>query len=131
MKVTRKMLLIITASLGVLIIVYSLVRQFFGIGLSEKLEKYMFDVVVIGALGCFMYNRKLAKDERQAREEAQKAAAEAERRALNGEEEPEEEEASSNDDNIPHWERHKNTPQSIVEEEEDEEGEEIGDKEDD
>ena len=83
-KVTRKALLIITASLGVLMIGYSLVRYFFGIGLGEKLEKYLFDVVVIGALGCFMYNRKLARDEKLAREAAQKAAEEAERRALEG-----------------------------------------------
>jgi hypothetical protein len=103
MKVTRKMLLTITASLGVLIIVYSVIRQFFGIGLSEGMERYMFDTVIIAALGCFMYNRKLAKDER----EAKAAAEEAERRAA---EEPEaaEEELSPGEENVPHWERGKN-----------------------
>jgi putative Mn2+ efflux pump MntP len=110
MKVTRKMLLIITASLGVLIIVYSLVRHFLGIGLSEKMEKWMMDGIVIAALGCFMYNRKLAKDERLAKEAAQKAEEEKERRRLEGaeDEEPDEpEDYSENDDNIPHWERNK------------------------
>ena len=99
MKVTRKMLLVITAFLGVLIIVYSLVRQFFGIGLGEKTEKYIFDFIIIAALGLFMYNRKLARDERQARE----AAAEEERRALSGGSQEE----SSEDENLPHWERYK------------------------
>ena len=107
MIVTRKMLLIITASLGVLIIVYALVHQLFGIGLSEKMEKYLFDVIFIAALGCFMYNRKLAKDEK----EAEAAAKEAERRAAEGPEpHPEctEDDISFNDDNLPHWERNKN-----------------------
>ena len=106
MKVTRNMLLTITASLGVLIIVYGLVRQFFGIGLSDKMEKYLFDVVIIAALGCFMYNRKLAKDER----EAKAAAEEAERRAMEEPEDPEdqEEEYSPEEENLPHWERNKN-----------------------
>ena len=114
MKVTRNMLLIITASLGVLIILYSLVRYFFGIGLSESLEKYAFDTVIIVALGCYMYNRKLAKDERQAK----KAAEEAERRA---EEEPEsdsdseEEDEIPDDDNLPHWER---TPKNSTQDDE-------------
>jgi hypothetical protein len=107
MKVTRKMLLIITASLGVLIILYSIVRHFFGIGLSEKMEKWMFDGILIAALGCFMYNRKLAKDERQAKEAARKAEEEAERRRQEGIEDEEPEDNSENDDNIPHWERNK------------------------
>ena len=115
-KVTRKMLLIITASLGVLIIVYGLVRQFFGIGLSEKPEKYFFEVIVIAALGLFMYNRKMARDERQAKE----AAAETERRALSGDsqEEPLE------DENLPHWERYKKNAAKTNNEEENEENEE-------
>ena len=102
-KITRKSLLIITASIGVLLIVYSLVRHFFGFGLPEKYEKHLFDGVVIAALGCFMYNRKLARDEKAAREEAQRAAEDAERRETEGDE-PEE---ITNDDNIPHWERNK------------------------
>lgn len=107
MKVTRKMLLIITASLGGLIIVYALVKQFFGIGLSESLERWAFDTVIIVALGCFMYNRKLAKDEKQARE----AAEEAERRAMEEAEsgaDPANDESPDEDENTPHWERGKN-----------------------
>ena len=117
MKVTRNILLIITASLGGLIILYSLVRYFFGIGLSEGLEKYAFDTVIIIALGCYMYNRKLAKEERQAKA----AAEEAERRAAEEPEESEEtedseesesysdseEEDDDDDENLPHWERRK------------------------
>jgi len=104
MKVTRKMLLIITASLGVFIIVYSLVRQFFGIGLSDSMERYMMDVIIISALGLFMYNRKMAKDEQREREEARKAEEEAERR-LEGEDESVED--SQDDEDLPHWERKK------------------------
>ena len=104
MIVTRKMLLIITASLGVLIIVYALVSYFFGIGIGAEWEKHVFDTIIIIALGCFMYNRKLAKDERAARA----AAEEAERRAMENPEEPEEE-YSPEEENLPHWERNKRT----------------------
>ncbi|MCL1813800.1 MAG: hypothetical protein FWG29_09820 [Treponema sp.] len=101
MKVTRNMLLIITASLGVLIIVYSLVRYFFGIGLSEDMERYVFDGIIITALGCFMYNRKLARDEKQAREaESVLQAAE--------ETDSADEELSPEEENLPHWERTSN-----------------------
>ena len=116
MKVTRKMLLTITAGLGVLIIVYSLVRHFTGFGLSEAGEKYLMDVVIICALGLFMYNRKMARDEKRAREEA----AEAERRAAEGP--PEEPEESPDDENLPHWERHKKTAGSADDESADEDG---------
>jgi len=73
MKITRKTLLIITAGLGVFIIVYSLIREFTGIGLNEAQEKYMMDIVFFGALGLFVYNRKMASDEKNT-----KAAAEEE-----------------------------------------------------
>ena len=104
MKVTRKMLLLITGALGVLIILYSLFRHFTGKGLSEAAEKYMMDVVVIAALGLFLYNRKMAKDERLAREEAEEKA----RRIAEGlPEEPEPVEENPDDNNLPHWLRHK------------------------
>jgi len=93
------MLLIIIAALGVFIIAYSLIRQFTGLGFSEAGEKYMMDIIVISALALFMYNRKLAKDEKKAREDA----AEAERRSA---EEPEEK-APQEDESLPHWERGK------------------------
>jgi hypothetical protein len=100
-KITRKMLLITIASMGTFIIVYSLFRYLTGIGFSETGEKYMMDIIIFGALGLFVYNRKLAKDEKIARE----AAKEAERRAA---EEPVPEEPAPEDDvNRPHWERKK------------------------
>jgi len=77
MKITRKTLLLITAGLGVFIIVYSLIREFAGIGLNEAQEKYMMDIIFIGALGLFMYNRKMASDEKKA-----KAAEEEEQRRI-------------------------------------------------
>lgn len=99
MKLTRKTLLLITAGLGVLIIVYSLLRHFNIISPGEKIEKYFMDVVIFAALGLFLYNRKLASDERKARE-----AAEQER--LLAEQEPEEE-TETGDEDLPHWERKK------------------------
>ncbi|MDR1352371.1 MAG: hypothetical protein LBK05_03720 [Treponema sp.] len=73
MKVTRKLLLGVLAGLGVFIIAYTLFRQFTGIGFSEDFEKRMFDIVMFAALGIFMYNRKLASDEKKARDAAELA----------------------------------------------------------
>ena len=73
MKISRKTLLIITAALGIFMIVYSLVRYFTGIGLSESMEKYMFDIIIFAALGLFLYNRKLVKDEKQAKAASEEA----------------------------------------------------------
>ncbi|MDR2073382.1 MAG: hypothetical protein LBP60_08125 [Spirochaetaceae bacterium] len=95
MKITRKQLLCITAFLGVLIIVYSLVRHFTGLGFSDKMERCLIDGIVIAALGLFMYNRKLARDEKQ-EQEAKEAA------ALKKEVEPED---GGQDEALPHWER--------------------------
>jgi heme/copper-type cytochrome/quinol oxidase subunit 1 len=80
MKVTRRLLLGILVALGVFIIAYSLFRQFTGIGFDERFEKRMFDIVMFAALGIFMYNRKLASDEKKERdaEERAKAAKQAE-----------------------------------------------------
>ncbi|GHV74970.1 hypothetical protein AGMMS49940_22720 [Spirochaetia bacterium] len=68
MKITRTGLLRITAGLGILLIAYSLFRHFSGIHLDEQIEKYVMDGIVFAALGIFVYNRKLAKDEKTARE---------------------------------------------------------------
>ena len=95
MKITRKMLLIIIASLGVLIIVYSLIREFAGIGLDENVERRAINFVVVAALLLFLYNRKLAKNEKQAREED-------EAKRLNAQNPVEEDEDESS---LPHWER--------------------------
>ena len=78
MKVSRIWLLRITGGIGVFIIAYSLIRHFTGFSIGENAEKYMFDTIVFLALGLFMYNRKLAADEkkeREAREKAEAAAA--------------------------------------------------------
>lgn len=68
----------ITGGIGVFIIAYSLIRHFTGFSIGENAEKYLFDTIVFIALGLFMYNRKLAADEkkeREAREKAETAAA--------------------------------------------------------
>ena len=69
MKVTRKTLLIIIAILGALLIAYGVIRQFTDLGEGEDWDRYVTDIIVIIALGLFIYNRKLAKDEKQEKEE--------------------------------------------------------------
>jgi hypothetical protein len=68
MKVTRTWLLRITAGLGIFLIAYTLFRHFSGIRFNEQFEKYLLDGIVFAALGIFVYNRKLAADEKKARE---------------------------------------------------------------
>jgi flagellar biosynthesis/type III secretory pathway M-ring protein FliF/YscJ len=81
MKLKRTWILRITGGIGVFIIVYSLIRHFTGFTINdyfgESAEKTMFDTIVFIALGFFLYNRKLASDERKEREAKEKAAAEA------------------------------------------------------
>ena len=89
------MLLIVIASMGAFLVLYSVFRHITGVGFGDAGEKYMMDIIMIGALGLFMYNRKMASDERKAKE----AALEAERRAAEGYVEPVPEE----DENLPHW----------------------------
>jgi putative Mn2+ efflux pump MntP len=81
MKISRKTLLMITAGLGVFLIVYTLVRQFTGFHLSETFEKQLFDTIIFLALGLFLYNRKLASDEKKEREAKERAEREAAERA--------------------------------------------------
>jgi len=102
MKITRRMLLIAITVLGVLLISYGALRHFTDFTLGEKADKYVSDVIIFSALGLFLYNRKMIKDERAARA----AKEEEERRAAEGETEPEEEAESPDDENLPHWERH-------------------------
>jgi hypothetical protein len=68
MKITRTWLLRITAGLGIFLIVYSLFRHFSGFEVDEQVERYLMDGIVFAALGLFVYNRKLASDEKKARE---------------------------------------------------------------
>ena len=94
MKVTRKMLLIIIAAMGAFIILYGLFRQLTGLSLGEAGDKRMMDIIMITALGLFIYNRKLAKDERNAREAAEQAESQAADKP--------EEEVLPEDDDLPH-----------------------------
>ena len=64
MKVTRKTLLIIIAALGVLLIAYGMIRHFTGFGEGEEWDRYVTDAVIFIALGLFIYNRKMASDEK-------------------------------------------------------------------
>ncbi len=68
MKLKRSWLLALTAALGVLLIAYALLRQFAGFSLDPKLEKTFFDGIFIAAVALFVYNRKLAADEKKASE---------------------------------------------------------------
>ncbi|MDR2181309.1 MAG: hypothetical protein LBN92_01365 [Treponema sp.] len=95
-KPTRKMLLGIAAALGIILILYALLAEFLHVKLPEKIERYFMDAIVFGALAIFMYNRKLAGDERKAREAAEQEA------ASQAEEAPASE---SGGENRPHWER--------------------------
>jgi uncharacterized membrane protein HdeD (DUF308 family) len=92
MKLTRKTLLIIIAALGVLLIAYGVIQHFTGFGEGEEWNRYVIDIIIVIALGLFIYNRKIAKDEKQEKE------AEAETH----EEAPEE---MADDDKKPHRER--------------------------
>jgi uncharacterized membrane protein HdeD (DUF308 family) len=93
MKITRNTLLIIIAALGVLLIVYGAIRHFTGFGEGEEWDRYVTDIIIVIALGLFVYNRKMVRDEKQARE-AERLAKEAP-----------EEKAQADDDEKPHWER--------------------------
>jgi hypothetical protein len=100
LKLSRKTLLWITAGLGIALIVYSLIRHFASFSFGEKIEKYIMDGVIFAALALFMYNRKLASDERKA-----KAAAEEEQRRA----EQQIEEPGEDEEDLPHWEHSKTT----------------------
>jgi hypothetical protein len=75
MKISRSWLLGITAGLGVLMIVYSLLRQFAGLNLGEKFERFFFDTIFMAAIALFLWNRKIATDERKAAEQKKKDTA--------------------------------------------------------
>jgi hypothetical protein len=65
----------IAIGLGVALIAYGLFRHFTGLKVDEGLEKIMIDGVILAALGLFMYNRKLAGDEKKERERRERAIA--------------------------------------------------------
>ena len=97
MKITRKTLLIIIAAMGVLLIVYDVIRHFTGFGEGEEWDRYVAVIIVVFVLWLFIYSRKMAKDEKLAKE-----AKAAEARRV---EEAPEEKAPVDDDEKPHWER--------------------------
>lgn len=72
MKISRSWLLGITAGLGVLMIVYSLLRQFAILNLGEKFERFFFDTIFMAAIALFLWNRKMVTDERKAAEQKKK-----------------------------------------------------------
>ncbi|MCL2067642.1 MAG: hypothetical protein FWG99_09280 [Treponema sp.] len=68
MKVKRKTLLAIVAGLGVFLIIFSVIRHFTGFPADEALNRYITDGIIIAALCIFIYNRKMAKEEKLAEE---------------------------------------------------------------
>jgi hypothetical protein len=58
----------IALGLGFFLILYGLFRHFSGIQVDEGFEKIMIDGVIVASLGLFIYNRKLAADEKKERE---------------------------------------------------------------
>ena len=76
------------------IIAYSLFRHFTGIGLDEEHEIRMMNIVIFTAIGIFIYNRKLAQDEKRARDAAKNEEFMVEKQLTN--------------ESLPHWERNKN-----------------------
>ncbi|MDR2159099.1 MAG: hypothetical protein LBP23_03415 [Treponema sp.] len=67
-KIKRSWLIGLIAGMGVVMAGYTLVRTFTPFRLGERAEKYLFDVLIFTALGVFVYNRKLAADEKKERE---------------------------------------------------------------
>ena len=72
MKLTRTHLLRIALGLGFFLIAYGLFRHFAGIKVDENFEKIMIDGIIFASLGLFIYNRKLAADEKKERERERK-----------------------------------------------------------
>jgi hypothetical protein len=101
MKVTRKILMRIMALMGVSLILYSIIRHVTGLEVNEELDRNIVNGIIMVAIGVFIYSRKLANDEKLAKEKQERAKCRAE-------EEPEE----KGDENLPHWERQKKNTDS-------------------
>ena len=65
-------MLIIIASLGILLVAYGVIGHFTGFGQNEAWGRYVADIIIIVALGLFIYNRKLTHDEKKEKETAEK-----------------------------------------------------------
>jgi hypothetical protein len=68
MKLSRDWLLRILGALGIIIIVYAIVRHVTGFSVGERSESFLMNVIIFTALGIFIYNRKLTADEKKERE---------------------------------------------------------------
>jgi hypothetical protein len=69
MKLSRVWLLRILVALGLIIIVYSVVRHVTGFSLGEETEGFLMNAVIFAALGIFVYNRRLTAQEKAKRAE--------------------------------------------------------------
>ncbi|MDR0323997.1 MAG: hypothetical protein LBI12_06100 [Treponema sp.] len=72
-KLTRKKILIILTALGASLILYGLIRHFTNWEPPETFDSYFTNVIIVAALILFVYNRKMIKDERLAKEAEEKA----------------------------------------------------------
>ena len=82
-KLSRKTLLIIVAVLGVILILFGVLRHFSIFQPGEEFDKYFTNGIIIAAIGLFIYNRKLIKDEKLAKEAEEKIEKEAEKETEN------------------------------------------------
>jgi hypothetical protein len=89
------MLLAAIAVLGILLILYGFIRYFTGFEPSEAVDKYVTDIIIMIALGLFLYSRKMAKDEKRAREAEDSSAEESVKQTV------------EDDEDKPHWEQNK------------------------
>jgi hypothetical protein len=74
MKLARTHLLRIAIGLGLFLLAYGFFRHFSGIKVDEGIERIMIDGVILVSLGLFLYNRKLAADEKKEHERREHAA---------------------------------------------------------
>lgn len=65
MKVKRSWLLAAPIAMAVILVGYTLARQFLGFSLGEAIEKNMFNVILVAAVGVMILNRKLIADEKK------------------------------------------------------------------
>jgi hypothetical protein len=64
-KITRKALFIILGVTAGVFFLYAAVHAIFGFSIGADAEKWLYDTLVIVALGVFVANRKLASDEKK------------------------------------------------------------------
>lgn len=99
MKVKRSWLLAAPIAMAVILISYTLARQFLGFSLGEAFEKNMFNGILIVAVGVMVLNRKLISDEKKELERREREEQETRDREASGEMEEEERQASAGTEN--------------------------------